>query len=255
MSYSSSIETDLHNPGQFFACCGLLYCADRLLTGSVACFDGDRFVLQADEADPALAVVRRLEGCIDSVTADTDDADSPVRIGDVPVRLDFWSHFDDRPTIKLFAGQIRSRALMERWARHLQVCCKKVGGLSSWIECTETSLPSGIDAATRWTAQDVGFSLNEQGMKEMRTYPLVEFFAHVGVQSYCWSEVRRGSRHAYHTWGVPLPMLVAAPVAAGAIPHLITRRFEFEVTPSGSNKTFNMSREAALRHAPAKRRG
>lgn len=247
MSHSSSIETDLYNPGQFFACCGLLYCADRLLEGAAARFDGDRFVLQADEPDPALAVVGRLDGCAGPVGADTDDADSPVRIniGGVTARLDFWNHFDDRPTIKLFAGQIRSRALIERWSRHFQEYCAKGGSLSAWTDFAVTSLPSGIDAATKWTAQDVGFSLNEQGMKEMRTYPLVEFFAHIGIQSYCWREVGRG-RHAYHTWGAPLPMLVAAPAAAGTIPPLITGHFEFEIGPSGSNKTLNMSRKAAF---------
>ena len=252
MSNSSSIETDLHNPGQFFACCGLLYCADRLLAGAAARFSADVFVLEADEPDPALAVMRRLEGCADSVVADTNDADSPVRIniGDAPVRLDFWSHFDDRPTIKLFAGQIRSAALMKRWSRHLQECSRGASP-SAWTDFAVTSLPSGIDAATRWTAQDVGFSLNEQGMKEMRTYPLVEFFAHIGLQSYCWSEVERGRRHAYHTWGVPLPLPVAAPVAAGAIPPLITGSYEFEVEPSGSNKTLNMARETAPKHGPA----
>jgi len=244
MSHSSSVETDLYNPGQFFACCGLLYCADRLLTGAVACFKGDKFVLQADEPDPAHAVMERLKDCAGSVVSDADDVDSPVRIDDVPVRLDFWNHLDDRPTVKLFAGRIQSKKPIERWARYLQECHKKVDGLSAWTDFTVTSLPSGIDAATRWTAQDVGFSLNEQGMKEIRTYPLVEFFAHIGLQSYCWLEVERG-RHKYHTWGVPLPMLIAAPVAAGTIPSLVSGCFEFGIEPSGSNKTFNMSRGVA----------
>lgn len=251
MIHSSSIETNRHNPGQFFACCGLLYCADRLLAGAAAHFDGDRFVLQADDPDPATTVMKLLESRVGTVDAETDDADSPVRIGGVPVRLDFWNHFDDRPAIKLFAGQIRSKALIERWARHIQEFCRKGRGMSAWTDCPVTGLPSGIDAATRWTAQDVGFSLNEQGMKEIRAYPLVEFFAHIGIQTYCWREVERGRLHAYHTWGAPLPMLVAAPAAAGAIPSMITGRFEFEVEPSGSNKTLNMAREAPPRHVPA----
>lgn len=244
MDHSSSIETDVYNPGQFFACCGLLYCADRMLVGAAACFKGSKFVLEADEPEPVLAVMRRLKSCADSVDSDTDDADSPVRIDDVPIRLDFWGHLDDRPTIKLFAGRIQSEVPIKRWAEHLQECCKKGKEVSSWTDFTATSLPSGIDAATRWTAQDVGFSLNEQNMKEIRTYPLVEFFAHIGLQTYCWLEVSRG-RHAYHTWSAPLPMLIAAPVAAGAIPSLATGRFEFDIEPSGSNKTFNMSREVA----------
>ena len=250
MRYVSVIETDLHNPGQFFACCGLLYCADRLLTGSTAHFNDEKFVLHANEIDPALAVMKRLKDCIDSISTDTDAAESPVHIKDVPVRLDFWHHFDNRPIIKLFAGRIQSKAPIERWARHFQECCKKGNSPSAWTDFSAVSLPSGIDASTRWTAQDVGFSLEAQSMKEMRTYPLVEFFAHIGLQSYCWHKIRQG-RHEYNTWNAPLPMLVAAPVAAGAIPSLATRRFEFEIKENGSYKTFNMSREAGLHHASA----
>ena len=245
MTASSAIATDLRNPGQFFACCGMLYCADRLLGDAVAHFEGDQFVLRAAEPDPALSVIGRLKDCSGSVRAETDDADSPVTIDDVRLRLDFWNHFDDRPTIKLFAGQIRSKPLVERWARFLDVYCQRGGGLSAWADFSTVSLPSGIDAATRWTAQDVGFSLNEQGMKEMRTYPLVEFFAHVGVQSYSWREVKRG-RYAYYTWDEPLPMTVAAAVASGAIGRLARRKFEFSTGRNGANKAFNMSREAPL---------
>lgn len=244
MINTSTIETNLRNPGQFMACCGLLYCADRLLSGITAHFDGEKFVLRGDESEPALAVMKRLEGCIDSISAETDDVNSPVRIGDVPVRLDFWDHFDDRPIIKLFAGRIQSKSPIERWARYVQEFCRKGIRPSSWTDFSAISLPSGIDAATRWTAQDVGFSLETQGMKEMRTYPLVEFFAHIGIQTYCWSKLGRG-HHAYHTWDAPLPMLVATPVAAGAIPTLIARRFEFRVENNGSYKTLNMAREVA----------
>lgn len=245
MTHTSAIATDLRNPGQFFACCGILYCADRLLGDAAAHFEGDMFVLRAGEPDPVLSVLRRLGDCSASVTAETDDADSPVTIGSIPVRLDFWNHFDDRPTIKLFAGQIRSKPLVERWARLLGTQCQGGDGPSAWTDFSTVSLPSGIDAATRWTAQDVGFSLNEQGMKEMRTYPLVEFFAHVGVQSYSWREIKRG-RYAYYAWDEPLPMAVAAAVASGAIRRLASRKFEFWTGRNGSNKAFNMSREAAL---------
>ena len=245
MTGTSAIATDLRNPGQFFACCGMLYCADRLLGDAAAHFEGDTFVLRAGETDPALSVMRRLENCPASVNAETDDTDSPVSIDDVPVRLDFWNHFDDRPQIKLFAGQIRSKPLVGRWARLLSAYCQRGGGMSAWTDFSTVSLPSGIDAATRWTAQDVGFSLNEQGMKEMRTYPLVEFFAHVGVQSYSWREVERG-RYAYYTWDKPLPMPVAAAAASGAIGRLASRKFVFSTGRNGANKAFNMSREAPL---------
>lgn len=244
MIYSSYIETDLHNPGQFFACCGLLYCADRLLDGAKGHFNDNRFVLQACEPDPAPAVIKRLKHCVGSIVADTDDATSPVHIKDIPVRLDFWEHLDDRPVIKLFAGQMQSKKIIERWAQHLQKYSQNKKEIHLWTGFTALDLPSGIDAATRWTAQDVGFSLEVQKKKNIQTHPLVEFFAHIGVQSYCWR--KNENTHEYYTWNSPLPMLIAAPVAAGAIPPMIHDRFEFQVESNGSNKTFNMSYKKAI---------
>ena len=48
------IQVDPTNPGQFFACCGLLELADRLWPGSEAWFDYDRFSLSANEPDASL---------------------------------------------------------------------------------------------------------------------------------------------------------------------------------------------------------
>jgi CRISPR-associated protein Csb3 len=44
-----TVNVDVTNPGQFFACCGLLELADRLWPGAEGWFDGpDAFVLSAD---------------------------------------------------------------------------------------------------------------------------------------------------------------------------------------------------------------
>jgi CRISPR-associated protein Csb3 len=44
------VNVDVTNPGQFFACCGLLELADRLWDGAEGWFDGsEAFVLSADE--------------------------------------------------------------------------------------------------------------------------------------------------------------------------------------------------------------
>lgn len=220
-----------------------------MLGDAKAHFDGDAFVLAAaasGDAGPARAVVDCLRGRKDSVAAeDSDSASSPVLLSGVPARLDFWDHFDDRPTIKLFAGQQTSGGILRRCFDAMCRCDLGADGPSDWKECAQVGLPSGIDPDTRWTAQDVGFSLNEQGMKEMRTYPLVEYFAHIGVQAYGWSAAGRNA-YRYHSWGSPLPYAVAMAAAAGALRVDGMRRFTFGLEPSGSNKTFNMAREARL---------
>src|SRR5687768_461111 len=42
------IPVDLTNPGQFFACCGLLELADRIWPGAEGWFECDRFQLRFD---------------------------------------------------------------------------------------------------------------------------------------------------------------------------------------------------------------
>lgn len=244
MTGSSAINTNLCNPGHFFACCGMMCCADRMLGGVEARFDGDRFVMTAAGCDdPAGAVVARLkDGSAGSPRAEVQgSASSPVLLGGIHARLDFWDHFDDRPQIKLFAGQQTSEGVLRRCYESLRGCSPG-GGPADWKECTRIGLPTGIDPDTRWTAADVGFGLNDQGMKAMRTYPLVEYFAHVGVQGYGWS--RAGGKYRYRTWGRPLPYRLAMAAAAGALSVGGARLFEFSLEPSGSNKTLNMSREA-----------
>lgn len=244
MTGRSVIDTNLCNPGHFFACCGIMCCTDRMLDGVEAHFDGDRFVMTAAGVDePAGVVLGRLkEGAGSAEAEDPGSPSSPVRLDGIHARLDFWDHFDDRPKIKLFAGQQTSEGVLRRCYDAL--CkCDQGGGPVAWKGCPRTGLPTGIDSDTRWTASDVGFSLNDQGMKAMRTYPLVEYLAHVGVQGYGWS--RAGERYRYRTWGRPLPYGLAMAAAAGALGVAGARLFTFSLKASGSNKTFNMSREAA----------
>ena len=39
------INVDVTNPGQFFACCGLLELASRMSTGAHGCFDVGHFII------------------------------------------------------------------------------------------------------------------------------------------------------------------------------------------------------------------
>ena len=246
MTGNSVISTNLRNPGQFFACCGIMFCADRMLDGVEAHFDGDMFIMTAAGGDdPAGFVIGRLKDRKGPVKAEVPGvSSSPVYLDSIPAKLDFWDHFDNRPKIKLFAGQQTSEAVLRRCYDALCGCEQGAGGGTlDWKGCPQMGLPTGIDPDTRWTAADVGFSLNDQGMKKIRTYPLVEYFAHVGVQGYGWSKA--GDEYSYRAWAHPLPYRPAMAAAAGSLSVGSARLFSFKLEPSGSNKTFNMSREAA----------
>ncbi len=52
-----TVPVDLANPGQFFACCGLLELADRLWSGAEGWFESDAFF------------IRTTGGSLDAITA------------------------------------------------------------------------------------------------------------------------------------------------------------------------------------------
>ena len=237
-----SICVDLRNPGQFFACCGILYCADRMFENAMGCFKEDRFTIKAQcDGNPIHEIIKKLNE-VDpecAIRSDTNDANSPLYIDSIPIRFDFYNHIDNRYKIKLFAGQETFTKIISRWMNHLKDYKEK--DVIDLHEFTKTDVPSGIDVATSWNALDVGFSLNEQRIKKRMSYPLVEFFAHVGVQTYSWSKNR--SKYTYRTWSDFLPITVARAVASGIIKLEHTRYFQFNTEKSGQKQVLNIARE------------
>jgi len=236
-----TILVDLKNPGQFFACCGILYCADRMYDEVEGYFDDDKFIITAKcDVNPIDGITKKLRTHqIESIIhADTDKPDSPVYINSIPIRFDFYNHFDNRHKIKLFAGQEVFKKIISRWIKHLRDNPPK--STTTLQELVTVDVPSGLDTYTSWNALDVGFSLNDQKMKR-RAYPLVEFFAHVGIQTYAWS--KDGQKYTYKAWNVPLPITIARAVAAGAITLQQTKCFQFETEKSGQKQIFNTARE------------
>jgi len=236
---------DLRNPGHFFACCGMLYCADHMFGIAKGCFKEDEFCLEADcKDDPLDEMMLRLNTEQDPIKADTDDFDSPLYLSNIPMRLDFWNHFDNRPKIKLFAGQEKSKNLLGRWTDHLRDYDKQSQKGLLGLEVLD--LPSGFDTSTSWNALDVGFSLNMQGMNsEICVYPLVEFFAYVGVQTYSWEE-RNFSTYRYRVWNTPLSSMISIAVSSGALVIPDIRCFEFNTEKSGQKKILKRAKEISV---------
>lgn len=91
---SVSIKVDLANPGQFFACCGLLELADRLwpTSGVQGVFGTDQFQLFADTDECSLKHIIERFVAADLQQLDSDDnAASPLHLGDpFELCLDWW---------------------------------------------------------------------------------------------------------------------------------------------------------------------
>jgi CRISPR-associated protein Csb3 len=124
------IPVDLTNPGQFFACCGLLELADRLWPGAEGWFEPTQFCIvtrdksksRADLLDAARTMKTWVENVLDDPLDDSDEYDSEesekeppfqpfeLRSPDQKVRiyLDWWSD----KSIKPWAGSMKDRTII-----------------------------------------------------------------------------------------------------------------------------------------------
>lgn len=241
-----SVRGDLRNPGQFFACCGILYCADRMFENAEGRFDEDIFIIKAEcNGNPINEIIKNInkKELKHVIKSDDGNTDSPVYIDSIPIRFDFYNHIDNRYKIKLFTGRETFIKIISRWMDHL----KEYNDTANTVnlqDFTKIDVPSGLDTYTSWNALDVGFSLKEQEMKR-KSYPLVEFFGHIGVQTYSWSKNKQ--MYEYRTWPVFLPITVARVVATGAMKLQDVRCFQFYTKKSGKKRIFNRAHEIGSR--------
>ena len=231
------VAVDPINPGQFFACCGLLELADRLWPGAEGWFEGGEFriacggtlqALLAALADAVPEEVRRLENGLEAkpLLAPlrlTFQADNPFSLtldawmtiradkGDVVAAANppwnFWS--GQQTPLRIWPPV---RAALARTLTGLETA--KVRGLFTLREFLTGRF--GFDPGPAWNALDVGFSPNEQGIS-VESSPAVELLAAVGVQRFRPRMGESRDFFDYSTWGIPLPPAVAAAAAAGAI--------------------------------------
>src|SRR5213592_1114660 len=120
---SIRIAVDAANPGQFFACCGLLELADRVWPGAEGWFEDAAFaILTSGEA----TVGELVRGVATAELAQIDpenETSSPIVIGrPFNLRLNWWE--DDRADgkqLKVWAGSMRgfriARAMQAMMAR------------------------------------------------------------------------------------------------------------------------------------------
>ena len=117
------IPVDLTNPGQFFACCGLLELADRLWPGAEGWFERREFcILTADRTETLselLSEARSMQFDVgdDSEPEEDDSKDDnlpaePIRLqwknDKFAIHLDWWAE----KSIKPWAGSMKERVIL-----------------------------------------------------------------------------------------------------------------------------------------------
>jgi CRISPR-associated protein Csx14 len=221
-----SLHVELRNPGQFFACCGLLELADRLWPGGAeAWFTRNTFHIAPLKQAPPEAK-RNVVSLLETLWAIPFEAVETrrglplpanlrplqLRLGESSqtwLELDFWLEIRaDRSSItpvgtpwQLWSGQQTPFRLWRDLREGLQ---SLLPGLlhqppeSIFLQRFPGGGRFGFDPGPAWNALDAGFSPNEQSMR-VAASPLVEMLAAVGLQRFRPRLVDR-SLFSYTPW-------------------------------------------------------
>lgn len=249
-----TLSVDLRNPGQFFACCGVLELASRLWPGSEAndwhaaegWFTRDsgrasfRIATYSGHNDPLGTIVRALiepETLVELAKdhdAYTQKDRKPVVIVPFGLRLDWWLDSyrgGDKSELKVWAGQQTPErnlnGLRSAWREIASSTADGIGTANIYTQCWPMSGRFGFDPAASWEALDVGHSPDEQGIPVL-TSPSTEILAAIGIQRCRPAHVENKRRwFSYRAWADPIGIAIAPAAVVGAGRALAA--FEFPV--------------------------
>jgi CRISPR-associated protein Csx14 len=236
---SFSIKLDVTNPGQFFACCGLLELAHRVVdsTDVEAWFDRGSFCITASASNLFQQICDKVRSTdMTRVETQGEAATYPIRLNAFKMTLDWWiDEHGEKTPFKLWSGQQTSLKLVQDLKNAF--CGLQVDPLESLFNKGQPMTGRfGVDPRAAWNALDVGFSPNSQKMK-VTTFPAVEFLAGVGLQGFC--PVKNGQVFRYATWSIPLPAHVARAAITGVLPAGEVLQYSFQISDRGSYKGFD----------------
>ncbi|MEN6437088.1 MAG: hypothetical protein ABFD97_00725 [Syntrophobacter sp.] len=251
------VNVDLTNPGQFFACCGLLEMAHRIWPGAEGWFNDHRFSIalqkQAngtlrhliDQLSRSIWLENKRRGC---------KSIYPIYCDFFSLELDWWLRpdwyrFKDKPMdkrIKLMSSQLKLWAGNQSSSQITSDLIRAILTRSRIIQ-PEDLLNSlvplkgrfGIDYRSAWNSLDIGFSPNAQQMS-VNTYPAVEMLGAIGLQRFRPISENNGNL-VYVTWHAPLSICVASALGSASISPSIIKKWRFSIDSRGSFKGFSMA--------------
>ncbi|MBI4605511.1 MAG: hypothetical protein HY721_26395 [Planctomycetes bacterium] len=229
---------DVTNPGQFFACCGLLELADRLWPGAEGWFEVGEFNvacggdLESLVSTASMAKLTQLDK--DDNTGSAIDVGAPIR----PLRLDWWQDEESGgKELKVWAGSMESFGI----ARAMQLAMRAKPFRSRDLfdvgmvvpdpdDSTKKKEPFYFDARRGPNAhsRDIGFSPNDLQMTTT-AFPAVEFLCLVGLQRARPARTSQPRVFDYHIWALPIPTDLLSATVAGIVPSAGIRAYRFEI--------------------------
>lgn len=251
-----SIDVDVTSPGHFFSCCGLLELASMLDNHALAWFEKDTFLLTGEienllpgfrnarfrQVSLSPAALRLRNG----KTPKNPSTIEPVEIaidGSHTLTLDWWLRPSEHNGLKLWSGSNSVAALVQdAFCAIRQDCSENI--LTTTIQLPRQ--PFFYAAVRPLHEREFGVSMDKIG-REFEHLPYVELLTLVGLQRFRPARTPTGY-FRYFTWASPIPINIAAAVAAGAIDFLRTECFEFPVIDRDDNGHKQFSRAERRPH-------
>jgi len=273
------IPVDLTNPGQFFACCGLLELASRIDDAAQGYFRGGHFYLDTSATD----VLDRFFNCqVDVDTTfqptaaekdeeeDTEEGEElhrgriyPMKLGKpFNLLLNWWTNEEAQgQKLKLWtAGQRVTDILL---GHHKKKMKRKKGQPDETMRIYTPSTREHFATVVRkhpddWLRKAVpidspaAFSFDSRLSRNnaldlghfthgtLAFSPAIDVLCLVGLQRFRPETIETWNRNRFCTWSQPLPVIVAPLAALGRISSLIDQCFEFPVKARDSQGRFKL---------------
>ncbi len=266
---SIRIDVDAANPGQFFACCGLLELADRLWGGAEGAFSssGVEFLLSpgssaiksdADELRSMLAScditstmsdeqVSRLKRLLnqEKSSLSSEQMAEKQRLSKLweeerlclhePFHLwiDWWrDEYAGGTNFKTWAGKQFVIDLVRGMQTQIRSDVWSSLPSTGWLNNSmkDGSLPLYFDSDTGGQSSSLDVGFSLDTLS-MRscTRPMIELGTFVGLQRFRPAPKNNGESFTYMLWTEPLPPILAAAACCGSIPQRIGRVFSFRM--------------------------
>ena len=285
---SIRIKVDLTNPGQFFACCGLLELAGRVEPGASGYFENGCFVMQADVDrllakffDSDIEVIKcassKARGRDDCEVEDEDDETvvDPNRGRIYPMRLpkpfdlllDWWNDEEaQEQKLKTWtAGQRVTDLLINHHKKHKRSGETHFARIPSmrehfaravreyphdWIRAAlPIEAPMAFSYDSRLSRNNA-LDLGHTDAGVLAFSPAVDVLVLIALQRFRPRMLTQWSRNVFCTWREPLPVEIASVAALGMIPHLITDCYEFPIKRRDSQGRFKLFGHAQRTRRP-----
>lgn len=262
------IPVELTNPGQFFACCGLLELADRLWQGAEGWFEGDHFFIRTDRGsmegilgalqqsaisntmtptqiarlNELSTMTKKKREAINGLEEEKSELDgmrrkAPVLIqGPILLRIDwFCDPYTRGFALKTWAGQqsvVEITSDMFTGVLNVAVAAP----FSPWTHVRDVGLPFNFDSdlGAQGSGLDIGFSFDKlEGSSITRINrgcrPVLEFLCFVGLQRFRPREIANTDSFLYSAWSIPLPICLAGVAASRSIRVSTIGHFKFSM--------------------------